>query len=695
MAKGLADPTAIQLRNCPICDVPCSASGLIGELRPTTPSTRDSFLLTECPCAELIYLSPTPTAADLDKIYQELGQFGEGSVYSDPAHGDAIVAYMQDRFRALSGRVGASMPGPISILEVGAGLAWLCRVAKQLNPEAATVAQDISREGVDQCPWVDTYVVGEIADRRLDGLGPFDVISMTHVIEHLVDPMAALRRVAGLLRPGGVLFITAPHRPVGWQSDRAIETWARYSYNHVPAHIQYFARGAMERAAARAGLVLLHWDASHEDGQAFEAWLAPRPPEPQAAPPPPPPAARATFGARLGEAGRRAWRAWKAGPPRPQPRAVRSSDISTTRGPGAGLRQRQGRIPMLNPAVEERAAFYAEQFGGAVPFKHVCIEDFFEASLAEGLLKEFPRFASDKALNEIGEVGQKAVFEKLSDIGPSYAAVARGLGSDEFSAFLTRVTGIPQLLWGGESMYGGGTHENLDGIDLDAHVDFNYDDRTGLHRRLNALVYLNTEWDDAWGGALELHSDPRDPAHNYVKTFSPRFNRCVIFETNERSWHGFPRIVLPPDKKHLSRKSLASYFYTKDRPAEETVGGHTTFYVQRPIPATVRPGEVLSPEDYALVQHLVYKRDVFVKLYQDMQVRDGEAKAHLQRQINQLQDELARERASREVNVGDASAKTLATALSGRVARGAARRTRSVLRRIPGARALRRRLLGL
>jgi hypothetical protein len=73
---------------------------------------------------------------------------------------------------------------------------------------------------------------------------------------------------------------------------------------------------------------------------------------------------------------------------------------------------------MLNPAVEERAAFYAEQFAGAVPFKHVCIEDFFEASLAEGLLKEFPRFASDKALNEIGEVGQKAVFEKLSDIGP-------------------------------------------------------------------------------------------------------------------------------------------------------------------------------------------------------------------------------------------------------------------------------------
>lgn len=48
-------------------------------------------------------------------------------------------------------------------------------------------------------------------------------------------------------------------------------------------------------------------------------------------------------------------------------------------------------------------------------------------------------------------------------------------------------------------MYGGGTHENLDGIDLDPHVDFNYDDRTGLHRRLDILVYLNREWGEAWG----------------------------------------------------------------------------------------------------------------------------------------------------------------------------------------------------
>jgi hypothetical protein len=193
--------------------------------------------------------------------------------------------------------------------------------------------------------------------------------------------------------------------------------------------------------------------------------------------------------------------------------------------------------------------------------------------------------------------------------------VARYLSSPEFSSFMGRLTRIDGLIWGGESMYGGGTHENLEGIDLDPHVDFNYDDRNGLHRRLNILVYLNREWEESWGGLLELHFDPREPSRNYVKTFLPKFNRCVVFETNEHSWHAFPCITLPLDKKHFSRKSLAIYLYTKERPREEVVGGHTTFYVQRQLPEAVKPGEVLSLENYQMIQHLLYKRDVFIKVY--------------------------------------------------------------------------------
>jgi glycosyltransferase involved in cell wall biosynthesis len=294
---------------------------------------------------------------------------------------------------------------------------------------------------------------------------------------------------------------------------------------------------------------------------------------------------------------------------------------------------------MLSHKVREEVDLLAEQFSQAVPFRHVCIDGFFDDAIAGRMLEEFPSFAAEKAINEHGEVGLKAVHENLSDISPFYREVARYLSSPEFSSFMGRLTRIDGLIWGGESIYRGGTHENLEGIDLDPHLDFNYDDRNELHRRLNVLVYLNRDWEESWGGQLELHSDPREPTRNYVKTFLPKFNRCVIFETNEHCWHAFPRINLPSDKKHPSRKSLAIYLYTKERPREEVIGGHTTLHAQSPLPDTVRPGEVLSIENYQLIQHLIYKRDVFTKLYQDMQIRSGEERAALLHQLEHEQSE--------------------------------------------------------
>src|SRR5690606_14149477 len=120
----------------------------------------------------------------------------------------------------------------------------------------------------------------------------------------------------------------------------------------------------------------------------------------------------------------------------------------------------------------------------------------------------------------------------------AYATLDRGLRSPEFLNLLSRISGIPNLLFD-PHYYGGGTHENLHGMELDPHIDFNLHPETGLHRRLNLLLYLNDEWDESWGGALELHTNPwLHPALDEVKTISPVLNRCVIFATSDRSWHG-------------------------------------------------------------------------------------------------------------------------------------------------------------
>ena len=150
----------------------------------------------------------------------------------------------------------------------------MCRAAKLLDDASKTTAQDVSAEVADECEWVDQYVVCEMADPRLDAFGPFDVISLTHVIEHLPDPVGAVRRCKELLAEHGTIFVTAPHRPPGWETGKnSISEWQKYSYNHVPAHIQYFSKDSMQRLAENSGCTLNYWNDRHENGQAFEAWL--------------------------------------------------------------------------------------------------------------------------------------------------------------------------------------------------------------------------------------------------------------------------------------------------------------------------------------------------------------------------------------------------------------------------------------
>ncbi len=159
--------------------------------------------------------------------------------------------------------------------------------------------------------------------------------------------------------------------------------------------------------------------------------------------------------------------------------------------------------------------------------------------------------------------------------------------------------------------------------ELDPHVDFNFDQSEQLHRRLNLIVYLNKDWRAEWGGGLEIHSNPRRPEENQIRTYNPIFNRAVLFETNEYSWHGFPKITLPEDKRHLSRKSISIYLYTKDRPAEEIAPRHATFYVQRPLPERLAPGYVLTSEDVLELRRLLIRRDDWIERYQQMELDDN------------------------------------------------------------------------
>jgi hypothetical protein len=261
----------------------------------------------------------------------------------------------------------------------------------------------------------------------------------------------------------------------------------------------------------------------------------------------------------------------------------------------------------IEPHVVAEQQALAVAFSQRNPFRHVVIENFFTPAYCAQLLDQFPPFERGNARNEAGELANKSTIEKIRGLGPAFAALDDLVQSRDFLELIGRITGIDDLLYD-PWYFGGGTHESRNGQDLDVHVDFNRHPLEGWHRRLNLIVYLNHEWEIDWGGALELHSDPR-AADDRITSIAPLFNRAVIFETTECSWHAFPRIDLPADKRDLTRKSIALYFYTKDRPADELAPTHSTIYVDPPLPEQFKAGYTLTPTDVDALQILIQRRD--------------------------------------------------------------------------------------
>ncbi len=259
----------------------------------------------------------------------------------------------------------------------------------------------------------------------------------------------------------------------------------------------------------------------------------------------------------------------------------------------------------LHPSVIEQAAEYRRRFEQAQPFRHVVLEPFLDEAFCRRLIAEFPAFDQRRAINERGAAGGMSANPQLSKLRPAYAEFDLLMSDPDFLGLMGHITGIEDLLYDPEYL-GGGTHENLNGQELDRHVDFNYHSTTGWHRRLNLILFLNPEWEESWGGCLELVADPRQSGG--VTAYAPLANRAVIFETTESSWHGFERIQIPEGKDD-SRRSIAVYFYTADRPADQTEAPHATIYYQRPLPERFQPGYTLQQPDVTDLERLLIRHN--------------------------------------------------------------------------------------
>ncbi|HLQ45285.1 MAG TPA: class I SAM-dependent methyltransferase, partial [Planctomycetaceae bacterium] len=96
---------------------------------------------------------------------------------------------------------------------------------------------------------IDVFV-GEIDSAPWDA-GSFDFISISHVVEHVADPVSMLSRAAELLKPGGSIYVETPNaRSSAFRRSR--QYWLPLD---APRHLMLFSPDTIKMAAAQAGLV--------------------------------------------------------------------------------------------------------------------------------------------------------------------------------------------------------------------------------------------------------------------------------------------------------------------------------------------------------------------------------------------------------------------------------------------------------
>jgi len=208
------------------------------------------------------------------------------------------------------------------------------------------------------------------------------------------------------------------------------------------------------------------------------------------------------------------------------------------------------------------------------PFPYVVLDDFLPSDLAIRSALAFPTPTSESWIHYSHYNSSKWGLTDISLIPQPIDGVIELLNSERFRSLLSDATGIPDLL-ADDELSGGGLHMSGTGGYLNVHTDFSaHPSRRSWRRRLNLLLYLNNDWDESWGGHLELWDTG---VKQCAERVAPILNRCVIFVTDRNSLHGVPDPLATPDGRY--RCSVAMYYFTDEG---REVSRQATKYRARP-----------------------------------------------------------------------------------------------------------------
>lgn len=193
------------------------------------------------------------------------------------------------------------------------------------------------------------------------------------------------------------------------------------------------------------------------------------------------------------------------------------------------------------------------------PFNHIVIDNFVDKELANKLSNEFPLYESQEWFFYNNPLENKKTINNWTLFPSTTYQFFTYLNSKEFIGTITKQFNL-QNLYPDPGLHGAGWHIHQRGGKLNVHLDYSLHPKLQKQRKLNLILYLSQNWDPAWGGNLEFwsHNFETNQPLRLEKTIDCVFNRAVIFDTTQNSWHGFADNITCPEGVY--RKSIAMYY---------------------------------------------------------------------------------------------------------------------------------------
>jgi Rps23 Pro-64 3,4-dihydroxylase Tpa1-like proline 4-hydroxylase len=196
-----------------------------------------------------------------------------------------------------------------------------------------------------------------------------------------------------------------------------------------------------------------------------------------------------------------------------------------------------------------------------VPFDHWVIDDFVSSDIAKQLSDDFMDYNYPKWYFYNNPLENKKTCNDWWEFPPKTYEFFMYLSSSNFVSKIKELTGIKSL-YPDVGLHGAGWHIHGTGGKLNVHLDYSIHPKLKLQRKLNLIFYLTEDWDLDWGGSLQFwsHDEERNRPKEKKVVVDNIFNRAVLFDTTQNSWHGFPEPLTCPEGVY--RKSIAFYYLT-------------------------------------------------------------------------------------------------------------------------------------